>query len=95
MLRKSRIASMTLASAIVIVPSAHAVDSDVKCEFTKLKEAGKYVDCRLKAESKGVKRGVAADYTRCEDKFSLKWGKAETRGRPRDQLKGQAVCFGS
>ena len=69
-----------LVIAIAIVNPAWAADPAVTCESGKLKEAGKYGQCRLKEESKGVKKGVAPDFTKCESKFSLKWQKTETKG---------------
>jgi len=65
--------------------TATALDPDVKCESAKLKEAGKYGFCRLKAESKGVKKGEAPDFTKCDEKYSFKWQKAETNA-------GSGVC---
>jgi hypothetical protein len=71
---------------VSLVPfAARAGDPAVKCESGKLKEAGKYGNCRLKADSKGVKKGEAADYTKCVDKFTDKWGKVETKA-------GSTVC---
>jgi hypothetical protein len=68
---------------VSLVPlAARAGDPAVKCEASKLKEAGKYSNCRLKADSKGVKKGEAADYTKCADKFTDKWGKVETKAGP-------------
>ena len=78
--------TITLALAFGLgTTSAHAIDPDAKCEFSKLKEAGKYGFCRLKAESKGVKKSAAPDYSKCETKFSTKWGKAEDKA-------GTGVC---
>ncbi len=55
-------------------------DTDnVKCQSKKAKEAGKYAQCRLKAESKAVKKGLAPDYSKCESKLPLKWGKIEAK----------------
>jgi len=71
-----------VAAAFLLVPAAHAADPAVRCEAGKLKEAGKYGNCRLKADSKGVKKGEAADYTKCVDKFTDKWGKVETKAGP-------------
>jgi hypothetical protein len=34
----------------------------------------------MKAEAKGVAKDVAPDYTKCESKFSDKWGKVEAKG---------------
>jgi hypothetical protein len=51
-----------------------------KCEAAKLKIAGKYNFCRLKAEAKAVKTGDPVDYSKCDDSLALKWGSAETYG---------------
>jgi hypothetical protein len=58
--------------------AAAALDPADKCEATKLKAAGKYGFCRLKAESKGVKKGEPPDFTKCDEKYSFKWQQAET-----------------
>ena len=50
-----------------------------KCQSKKAKEAGKYAQCRLKADSKGVKKGEAPDYTKCDTKLSDKWAKIESK----------------
>jgi hypothetical protein len=48
---------------LLIAGSAGAVDPADKCEADKLKEAGKYGFCPLKAELKAVKKSVSLDYT--------------------------------
>ena len=48
-----------------------------KCEAGKLKEAGKYGFCRLKAEAKAVKTGSAPDYSKCDEKYGSKWPSIE------------------
>jgi len=50
-----------------------------KCTASKMKAVGKYYDCILKAESKAVTKGVTADLTKCMDKFSGAFGKAELK----------------
>jgi hypothetical protein len=60
-------------------PVAAVTDAE-KCEAAKLKVAGKYNFCRLKAEAKAVKTGDPVDYTTCDSKYGLKWGIAETNG---------------
>jgi len=75
--------ALTVAAVTALVAgTALAADPAVKCESGKLKEAGKYGDCRLKADSKGVKKGVPADYTKCEAKFADKWSKTESKAGP-------------
>jgi hypothetical protein len=56
------------------------VDPADKCEAAKLKEAGKYHFCRMKAESKAVKKSEAADYGKCVAKFNDKWPLIEQKG---------------
>jgi hypothetical protein len=50
-----------------------------KCESTKLKHAGKYDFCRMKADSKAVKKAEAADYTKCDEQIAKKFGKADSK----------------
>ncbi len=52
-----------------------------KCEANKLKTAGKYGQCLLKALAKAAKKKAPeADYTRCDSKFVGKWAKIEAKG---------------
>ncbi len=78
-MRNSILSTVVTAAALglILVAPVQASDPAVKCETSKLKEAGKYGKCRLKAEAKGVKSGEAADYTKCDEKFSEKWEKVE------------------
>ncbi len=50
-----------------------------KCEAAKLSAAGKYAACRLAAEKKAVLKAIPPDYTKCDDKYTTAWGKAETK----------------
>ena len=59
--------------------SVWAVDPAIKCEADKLKAAGKYSDCRLKAESIGVKKQLPPDFEKCDLKYDKKWAKAEAK----------------
>ena len=52
----------------------------VKCEANKLKTAGKYGQCLMKALSQATKKSTAADYTRCDNKLAAKWAKIEGKG---------------
>lgn len=66
-------------TAVVLWSSAGAALTDAqKCEATKLKRAGQYNFCRLKAEGKAVKTGDPVDYTKCDAKFTGKWSDAES-----------------
>ncbi len=78
-MRKSILSSVVTAVALglVLTSPAPAADPAVKCEAGKLNEASKYGACRLRAESKAVKKAGPADYTKCEAKFDKKWDKVE------------------
>lgn len=60
--------------------SAGALTPAEKCESSKLKEAGKYGFCRLKAESKAVKTASTPDYSKCDAKYGTKWPGIESGG---------------
>jgi hypothetical protein len=65
--------------ALLLVPTlAGALTPAELCEAGKLKLAGKYGFCRLKAAAKSVKSGVAADYSACDEKLSGKWAPLES-----------------
>jgi hypothetical protein len=68
------------ATILVSATAALAVDSAEKCQASKLKLAGKYGFCRLKAESKAIKTATPVDYSKCDAKFSGAWAVAETAG---------------
>ncbi len=51
-----------------------------KCYSDKMKAAGKYTSCRLKAQGKiHPLAGQTADYSKCESRFSAKWQRAERK----------------
>jgi hypothetical protein len=50
-----------------------AADPAVKCLTGKLKEAGKYGQCRVAAQTKALARGLTADYGKCVTKLTSKW----------------------
>ncbi len=52
---------------------------EAKCQSRKVKEAGKYADCRFKTSFKSIKKGITADFTKCESKITSKWAKIETK----------------
>jgi hypothetical protein len=69
-----------VAVVFLSVTAAHAADPAVKCLSAKIKEAGKYNACRMNAEAKSVKKGESPSYSKCDAKFSDKWGKIEDKG---------------
>jgi hypothetical protein len=67
--------------AIALTGSAMAATSDAdKCEATKNKAAGSYYSCLEKAVATGITKGASPDYSKCDDKFTSSWDKAETKG---------------
>ena len=59
---------------------SQAGDAGVGCESSKLKAQGKYSACLKKADATAVKKGlVAADYTKCVEKITSAYTKAETK----------------
>jgi len=81
----TRIACSALVGVLLLAAGAGAVTPAERCQASKLKTAGKYGFCRLKAESKSVKTGDPANYAKCDEKFSFKWGLAESSA-------GMGVC---
>lgn len=68
----------TVAVVLFFAASASALTPADKCEADKLKRAGKYSFCRLKAEAKAIKQGSSPDYSLCDLKLGPKWTAAET-----------------
>ena len=66
------IAAMAAIFSFTITSTTQAADPAVKCEAGKLKEAGKYANCRMKADSKAYKKDEVPDNTKCFPKFSDK-----------------------
>ncbi len=62
-----------------------------KCELLKNRFAGKYALCRAKANAKSIKKGVAADYSKCEAKLDKWWAKAELPSACLDAVGVEAI----
>ena len=74
--------SLAVAAGLILCgPSqpASAADAGTTCESSKLKAQGKYSACLKKADATAVKKGVAADYTKCIEKITSAYTKAETK----------------
>ncbi len=69
-----------LALSLVLTGAAYGATDEEKCAAAKMKEAGKYGFCRMKAEATSVKKGEPVDYSKCDGKFSKGWQKAEFKG---------------
>lgn len=74
-----RTAPIVAAVALVLLAhSAAALSPADRCEADKLKRAGKYNFCRMKAEARAVKTGSAPDYALCDLKLGQRWTLAES-----------------
>jgi hypothetical protein len=87
--RNTANACIVLITALMVAGGAYAASPAAKCQAAKLKTAGKYSFCRMKAEAKAVKKGatsrlaaarLAAALDKCDAKFEGKWAAAETKG---------------
>lgn len=81
----------TIVGVLLIAGPGWAASDAEKCEAAKLKEAGKYHYCRMKAESKAVKKSEAPYYDKCLSKFTEKWGKAELKAAGQCPTDGDGV----
>lgn len=59
--------------------SIWALDPADKCEAAKVKEAAKLHFCRMKVESKAIKKGTLPDFSKCNSKYTTKWPLIETK----------------
>jgi hypothetical protein len=73
--------SVVLLGALLFAGPATALDRADRCEADKLRAAGDYYSCRMRAEWRAVRKGGAPDYSQCVSKFGSKWGQAETRSQ--------------
>ncbi len=80
---------------VASVGGASALDPSDKCLSSKLKVAGKYAFCRLKAESKGVKKSTPPDYTKCDAKFAAKWSSIEAKAAGACPVTGDEAAVAS
>jgi len=64
--------------AVLCLGTAWGLSPEYRCEADKNKIVGKFVLCRLKAEAKAVRKGLASvDYSGCDQKLISNWDKAE------------------
>jgi hypothetical protein len=86
---------ITAAAAIALLNfgSAHAASQADNCEAAKLKIAGQYDFCQLKAQATAVKTGGMPDYSKCNTKFGQKWMAVETAGNGMCPTTGDAASI--
>jgi len=86
------IVMMAVGFGLMLAPvPAFALDPAPKCEAGKLKAVGKYANCRLRAESKAVKKGLPPDYSKCVEKLSGVWTTLEAKGAGQCTTNGDYV----
>jgi polyvinyl alcohol dehydrogenase (cytochrome) len=55
--------------------------ASAECQFQKLRTAGWYSSCRLRASARAVRTGGATpDFSECDTKFAAKWARVEVTG---------------
>lgn len=64
-----------VATALGGVPGA--VGATASCRSGKLRDSGKYADCRFGATAKALRTAAAPDFTRCVGKLSTSWNRLE------------------
>lgn len=74
MRRRQEPVFVTLISVSIAVvlwaSSAAALTDEEKCQAAKLKAAGIHASCVLNAQSTAVKKGVPADFMKCDAKVT-------------------------
>jgi len=74
------LATVLLGAGMLQAGTARAQATDAeKCAAAKMKSAGKYSACRLKADAKAEGTATVADYSKCETKQSAIWTKIEAK----------------
>jgi len=79
MINKAKVTAVVLSVFCLHVTGARALSEGRSCQVRKLNESAKYGSCRLRAELKGVRKGTAPDFTKCESKFAERFSKAEAK----------------
>ncbi len=82
-MKNSVLSSLAVICALAFVLTSPArsaaVDASAKCEFARLKAAGKNLACLLNQRGKGLKRSSPPNYRRCGDELQKKFGNAEEK----------------
>src|SRR6185503_4410915 len=71
-------AMVAVAGALLLGTSAWALTAAGKCAVGELRAAGRYSACRLNAHARA---GGTPVFSKCDAKFSAKWGRVEARGK--------------
>ncbi len=87
--------AVALACLTASATSAAALSDEDKCAVQKMKVAGKYVFCRMKAEAKAIKKGTAPDFAKCDTKFAAKWATIEAKAAGACTTPGDAANVAS
>jgi Protein of unknown function (DUF1566) len=84
---------LVMACLAGLTTSAAALDAAGQCETAKLKLAGKYGLCRLKAEATALRAGGAPEFAKCDAKFTGKWSAAELAAGGQCQTSGDEAAL--
>jgi hypothetical protein len=84
---------VAVATLLMGAQPSHAAPTDAQqCASKKIKAAGKYGQCRMKASAKAAKTGGTADFTKCDAKLSDAFLKVETQYGPACPTTGDATA---
>ena len=88
MVGRGLIAGLLLAAGV-----AHGADPATVCKADKMRRAGLYDACLLKARAKALRAGTMPDVGRCDAKFAAAWAKAEAKGAGACPTNGDATTM--
>ena len=73
------IAALTATALVAADLALAAPTAEQKCEAAKIKAAGSYSFCRMKAEAQVAERGGVPDFSNCDDNLAKTFAKAESK----------------
>lgn len=78
---KSLLPALVAVATFAVVPgyASAAVSDAVKCQAAKMKLAGQYAFCTLKAEAAALTKQLPLDLTKCQTQYDAKCAKLETK----------------
>jgi hypothetical protein len=77
--------SAALFLLVTLAAPSDGAEPAIKCESGKLKSAGQYASCRLKAHAVAVAKATTPDFSKCDGKLTPKYAKLESSA-------GAGVC---
>jgi hypothetical protein len=73
----TKMRAIVIGAALTLLVGATAFAGGSKCDQGVVKAVGKAVSCECNANAKASKSATTPDYTKCQEKFGSKCGKAK------------------